>query len=179
MIETVRRVSRNVTHWSSGDMCLRWTAAGRARRHRSHADRDRGAGGRRFTRLRRFTHRIAIAKFHGEGDILQHVALARDLRRIISGGATAAVAEGVTLPGPGGYPGYRCSTRRPRAVGGQERPDSPAATAKPSTVTRPETSPPLRTASGIIESMSITSSAPAANPSTAAFTFPETLSAIA
>jgi len=28
MIETVRRVSRNVKHWSSGDMCLRWTAAG-------------------------------------------------------------------------------------------------------------------------------------------------------
>ena len=28
MIDTVRRVSRNVKHWSSGDMCLRWTAAG-------------------------------------------------------------------------------------------------------------------------------------------------------
>jgi putative transposase len=28
MIETVRRVSRNVKHWQSGDMCLRWTAAG-------------------------------------------------------------------------------------------------------------------------------------------------------
>jgi putative transposase len=28
MIETVRRISRNVKHWSSGDMCLRWTAAG-------------------------------------------------------------------------------------------------------------------------------------------------------
>src|SRR6187200_1197953 len=28
MIETVRRVARNVKHWSSGDMCLRWTAAG-------------------------------------------------------------------------------------------------------------------------------------------------------
>jgi putative transposase len=28
MIETVRRTSRNVKHWSSGDMCLRWTAAG-------------------------------------------------------------------------------------------------------------------------------------------------------
>jgi hypothetical protein len=27
-IETVRRISRNVKHWSSGDMCLRWTAAG-------------------------------------------------------------------------------------------------------------------------------------------------------
>jgi putative transposase len=28
MIETVRRIARNVKHWSSGDMCLRWTAAG-------------------------------------------------------------------------------------------------------------------------------------------------------
>src|SRR3954463_10524738 len=28
MIETVRRVSRNVKHWQNGDMCLRWTAAG-------------------------------------------------------------------------------------------------------------------------------------------------------
>jgi putative transposase len=28
MIETVRRVARNVKHWSNGDMCLRWTAAG-------------------------------------------------------------------------------------------------------------------------------------------------------
>jgi putative transposase len=28
MIETVRRISRNVKHWQNGDMCLRWTAAG-------------------------------------------------------------------------------------------------------------------------------------------------------
>jgi putative transposase len=28
MLECVRRTSRNVKHWSSGDMCLRWTAAG-------------------------------------------------------------------------------------------------------------------------------------------------------
>src|SRR5215210_3487320 len=28
MIEICRRTSRNVKHWSSGDMCLRWTAAG-------------------------------------------------------------------------------------------------------------------------------------------------------
>ena len=28
MIECVRRTSRNVKRWSSGDMCLRWTAAG-------------------------------------------------------------------------------------------------------------------------------------------------------
>jgi transposase-like protein len=28
MIDTVRRVSRNVKHWQNGDMCLRWTAAG-------------------------------------------------------------------------------------------------------------------------------------------------------
>src|SRR5690606_23215245 len=28
MIEIVRRTSRNVKRWASGDMCLRWTAAG-------------------------------------------------------------------------------------------------------------------------------------------------------
>ncbi len=28
MIETIRRTSRNVKHWQSGEMCLRWTAAG-------------------------------------------------------------------------------------------------------------------------------------------------------
>ena len=28
MIETVRRIARNVKRWQSGDMCLRWTAAG-------------------------------------------------------------------------------------------------------------------------------------------------------
>ena len=28
MISTVRVIHRNVKHWTSGDMCLRWTAAG-------------------------------------------------------------------------------------------------------------------------------------------------------
>ena len=28
MIDTVRRIARNVKRWQSGDMCLRWTAAG-------------------------------------------------------------------------------------------------------------------------------------------------------
>jgi putative transposase len=28
MISTVRAINRNVKHWTSGDMCLRWTAAG-------------------------------------------------------------------------------------------------------------------------------------------------------
>ena len=28
MIEIVRRTQRNVKHWSSGEMALRWTAAG-------------------------------------------------------------------------------------------------------------------------------------------------------
>ena len=28
MISTVRVISRNVKHWTSGEMCLRWTAAG-------------------------------------------------------------------------------------------------------------------------------------------------------
>jgi hypothetical protein len=56
--------------------------------------------------------------------------------------------------------------------------ESAAATANPSTVMSPEMSPPLRTASGIRESISITRSAPAANPSTAALRLPDTLSAI-
>jgi putative transposase len=28
LIETVRRIARNVKRWQNGDMCLRWTAAG-------------------------------------------------------------------------------------------------------------------------------------------------------
>jgi hypothetical protein len=28
MIEIIRRTSRNLKRWQSGDMCLRWTAAG-------------------------------------------------------------------------------------------------------------------------------------------------------
>jgi hypothetical protein len=28
MISTVRVIHRNVKHWTSGEMCLRWTAAG-------------------------------------------------------------------------------------------------------------------------------------------------------
>jgi hypothetical protein len=28
MIEIIRRTSRNVKRWQSGDMCVRWTAAG-------------------------------------------------------------------------------------------------------------------------------------------------------
>jgi hypothetical protein len=79
MIETVRRTSRNVKRLQSGGMCLRWTAAGtreaerRFRKIIGHADlaklaiaverglaarraanhrHDRGAGGRRFTRVR-------------------------------------------------------------------------------------------------------------------------------
>ena len=28
MISTVRVIHRNVKHWCSGEMCLRWTAAG-------------------------------------------------------------------------------------------------------------------------------------------------------
>ena len=86
MIETVRRISRNVKRWQSGDMCLRWTAAGmleaeaQFRKIIGHTDlaklavaverdvaakraaatptdrvtrhHDRGAGGRRHTRLR-------------------------------------------------------------------------------------------------------------------------------
>jgi hypothetical protein len=91
------------------------------------------------------------------------------------GGVTAAHGRHLTL---GSSPTEDRSSGHGR-VRRHETLDSAAATAKPSTVTSPEMSPPLRTASGIIESMSITSRAPAANPSTAALRFPETLSAIA
>ena len=46
MIEIVRRTSRNAKHWSSGDTCLRWTAAGileaeqQFRKTIGHGDRD-------------------------------------------------------------------------------------------------------------------------------------------
>ncbi len=49
MIETVRRTSRNVKRWQSGEMCLRWTAAGmleaqrQFRRIIGHADLARRA----------------------------------------------------------------------------------------------------------------------------------------
>jgi hypothetical protein len=91
------------------------------------------------------------------------------------GGEHVFVKVGGESDGSGGVqPILQRVARRP-----QDTLDRPAATAKPSTVTSPETSPPLRTASGIIESMSMTSRAPAAKPSTTALTLPETLSAIA
>ena len=100
MIETVRRISRNVKHWSSGDMCLRWTAAGmleaeaQFRKIIGHTDlaklavaveRDVAATApTRFTRRSRprrrrspprppgkSTDRIAVSKFHGERDIIR------------------------------------------------------------------------------------------------------------
>lgn len=57
--------------------------------------------------------------------------------------------------------------------------ESAAATANPSTVTSPAGRPPLARASGIIESVSMTSSAPAAKPSMPARTLPPDASAIA
>ncbi len=56
--------------------------------------------------------------------------------------------------------------------------DSPAATAKPRTVTKPATLPAWRAASGIIESISMTSRAPAAKPLMAAWSSPEAPSAM-
>lgn len=58
MIEFVRRTSRNVKRWQSGDMCLRWTAAGMLeaeqqfrKNHRRRAPRE--AHPRRRARRRR------------------------------------------------------------------------------------------------------------------------------
>ena len=44
--------------------------------------------------------RRAAQEIIDEEEAKHHLALARDLRRIIAGGATAAIAEGVTLPPP-------------------------------------------------------------------------------
>jgi hypothetical protein len=44
MIECVRRTSRNVKHWQSGDMCLRWTAAGMLEAEHSHSGPRSGRG---------------------------------------------------------------------------------------------------------------------------------------
>src|SRR4051794_25399979 len=42
MIETVRRTSRNVKRWQSGDMCLRWTAAGMLEAERQSVHQQAG-----------------------------------------------------------------------------------------------------------------------------------------
>ena len=110
MIETVRRVARNVKSWHNGDMCLRWTAAGmreaeaQFRRIIGHPDlaklavtveRDVAAKRAADTPAKtahtptataapevaaspardNFTHRIAVAKFHGDRDILSLVQI--------------------------------------------------------------------------------------------------------
>ena len=66
MIETVRRISRNVKRWQSGDMCLRWTAAGmleaerQFRRVIGHADLAKLAVAvERDIAARRVTHTVA------------------------------------------------------------------------------------------------------------------------
>ena len=82
---------------------------------------------------------------------------------------------------------HACARRAGRErVMTASRPGSPSpsphramATANPRTVTRPATSPALCAASGIIESISMTSSAPAAKPLMAALKSPEVTSAIA
>ena len=62
MIETVRRISRNVKRWQNGDMCLRWTAAGmleaeRQFRRDHRPRRPRQARPRRRARRRRQARR--------------------------------------------------------------------------------------------------------------------------
>ncbi len=77
-------------------------------------------------------------------------------------------------------PGSSCSRRTStsgRPADAQETADSPAATAKPSTNTTPPTRPDFFRASGIIESASITSRAPAAKPSMMAWKLPPVASA--
>jgi putative transposase len=66
MIETVRRIARNVKRWQSGDMCLRWTAAGmleaerQFRRVIGHADLAKLAVSvERDVAARRVTHTAA------------------------------------------------------------------------------------------------------------------------
>jgi putative transposase len=65
MIETVRRISRNVKRWQSGDMCLRWTAAGmleaerQFRRIIGHGDLAKLAAVERDVTSRRASHTAA------------------------------------------------------------------------------------------------------------------------
>jgi hypothetical protein len=73
MLEAERRFRRIVGHADLAKLAIaveRELAAERAADHRYTPVAPRGAGGRRFTRLRHFTHRIAAVEFHGERDIL-------------------------------------------------------------------------------------------------------------
>jgi hypothetical protein len=89
--------------------------------------------------------------------------------------ARPAAAKGAcTSPCPASAP-----HRAPGGAGQALTLDSAAATANPRTVARPAKRPALPRASGIIESVSMTRSAPAANPSIAAWRSPPVASAIA
>ena len=96
MIEIVRRTSRNVKRWQSGDMCLRWTAAGmleaeqqfrkiigyrdlaklaiarraRPRRPTRHATHHDPPGGRYARHRLTITPGTAVTKFHDGRDNL-------------------------------------------------------------------------------------------------------------
>src|SRR5437870_2996737 len=63
MIECIRRTSRNVKRWRSGEMCLRWTAAGMLEAERQSREcggtpRPRQARRRDRTRLRGHNRRV-------------------------------------------------------------------------------------------------------------------------
>jgi hypothetical protein len=105
--EIVRRTSRNVKHWSSDDMCLRWTAAGMLEAERQfrkiigykhlarlavavelHVSAERAAvtmpaATQPALRSRPSAdHQAATAKFHGDRDILTPYGAAIHTRRI-------------------------------------------------------------------------------------------------
>ena len=71
LLEAERRFRKIVGHADLARLAIavdRELAAQRAADHRYTPVATRGAGGRRFTRLRHFTHRIAAVEFHGERD---------------------------------------------------------------------------------------------------------------
>lgn len=72
-IPITRRFRKIIGHADPAKLAIaveRELAAKRAADHRYTPSPTRGAGGRRFTRLRHFTHRIAAVEFHGVRDIL-------------------------------------------------------------------------------------------------------------
>ena len=80
MIEIVRRTSRNVKHWQSGEMCLRWTAAGMLEAERQ---------------FRRIIGHADLAKLA--------IAVERDLATTVT--ATHTTTEEVTaIPSPETHP---------------------------------------------------------------------------
>jgi hypothetical protein len=114
MIECVRRTSRNVKHWQSGEMALRWTAAGMLEAERQFRkvvgyrdlaklavaiERDLARATSKTRPRRRLSSSMpdrqtgtAVAKFHDERDILPTSANPSSLCTAKAGPPGAAAA---------------------------------------------------------------------------------------